>query len=78
MVGDQYEETDTPRTEQVLCEMKNGNYIIGVICTDCYCYLKYMGICHHCPDRIDYWNFEEYIEHVQFIRDLVNVYSYNQ
>jgi hypothetical protein len=76
MVGDNYEEKDPE--EMILCEMDDGNFIIGSECVNCYCYLKYAEICHRCPDRPDYWDPVEFEEHREFIRHLINVYSLPQ
>jgi len=74
MVGNIYEETDSP-LERILCEMDDGSYIVGVVCQDCFCILKYEGICHLCPCDPDYWNPQEHEEFRDFIAHLGDVYS---
>jgi len=75
MVGDEYEDT---QPEQVMCEMLNGTFILGVTCKDCDCFLKYQGICHRCPENYEYHDEDELREHMEFVWQLVAVYALPQ
>ena len=67
--------TGPPEDSVVICEMVNGNFIVAVYCPDCYCIIMRKGICHHCPEKLDYINEEEFAQHRNFITHLVKVYD---
>ena len=66
-------ENEALRTDIVRCKMDDGNYLMGVTCSYCYGVLKYKEICHLCFEDLSYWEPEEYQEHQEFIRHLVEV-----
>ena len=73
MVGDNQEEVIPEPTEFVLCVMADESLKVGVVCGDCYCIVKYEGICHNCPENIEYQNPAELVEQAEFLCGLVSI-----
>ena len=69
---------ESPETEELtiyLAEMKDGTFTIMFDCPDCFCIIKRIGICHRCPEYMDYVNEEELQEHKESMELLGHIYQ---